>query len=328
MKKVDEALGQTLFLFSGKGVLMACLRKFFLILVFFSLTDLALADSYLEMDLKALMDVTVTSLSKREEKLFDSAAAMYVITADDIRRSGSTRIEEALRMVPGLMVAQNNAWIWSISSRGRSYNPTYENKLLVLIDGQSVYSPIFSGTLWDTINLFLDDIDRIEVIRGPGGSTWGSNAVNGIINIITKPASQTEGVMLSGRLGREEKGVGAFRFGDEISPGNFYRVYGQMRKVEELETKDVLATKSIGVRTDLAPTSDSSLGFSGDFFTGTTDGTLKYPDVNHNKLQTLADNVGTASESLGRHSHSYDTTRNHGYPQYIRQKIKSYVRVR
>ena len=126
----------------------------------------------------------MTSVSRKDESLSKTAAAITVITAEDIRRTGVTSIPEALRLVPGLQVARFNNGSWAISARG--FNSTAANKLLVLIDGRTVYSPLFSGTFWEVQDLILDDIARIEVVRGPGAALWGSNAVNGIINIMTK----------------------------------------------------------------------------------------------------------------------------------------------
>lgn len=177
------------------------------------------ANTYLDMSLEDLMDVTVTSMSKRAQTLQETAAAVHVVTSEDIRRSGATCIPEALRMVPGLMVAQNNAGIWAVSSRGRGFNPVFENKLLVLIDGRSVYSPVFSGTFWETIDVVMEDIDRIEIIRGPGASAWGSNAVNGIINVITKSAADTQGLMAS---------AGCIR---NLRPNHFCEIYHNRPKI-------------------------------------------------------------------------------------------------
>lgn len=143
-----------------------------------------------ELSLEELMNIEVTSVSKKPEKLFETSAAIYVITQEDIRRSGMTSIPELLRMVPGLDVAHFDANIWDISSRG--FNGLYANKLLVLIDGRSVYSVINGGVFWNVQDTLTEDIDRIEVIRGPGAAMWGANAVNGVINIITKNAGDTQ----------------------------------------------------------------------------------------------------------------------------------------
>src|SRR6202047_3544579 len=137
-----------------------------------------------EKSIEDLMDMEVTSVSKKEQKLSQVAAAIFVITQEDIRRSGAMNIPDLLRMVPGLDVAQINANTWAITARG--FNLQFANKLLVLIDGRAVYTPLFGGVNWDVQDVPLEDIDRIEVIRGPGGALWGANAVNGVINIITK----------------------------------------------------------------------------------------------------------------------------------------------
>ncbi len=141
--------------------------------------------------LEDLLNIQVTSVSKKEQKLSRTPAAVFVITQEDIRRSAATSIPDLLRMVPGLDVAQINANTWAISARG--FNSQFANKLLVLVDGRAVYTPLFGGVYWDTVDVPLEDIEQIEVIRGPGGTVWGANAVNGVINIITKSATRDAG---------------------------------------------------------------------------------------------------------------------------------------
>src|SRR6185295_6532395 len=145
--------------------------------------------------LEDLMNVQVTSVSKKEQKLSRIGAAVFVITQEDIRRSGSTNIPDILRMVPGVNVARIDAHTWSISIRG--FSELYGNKVLVMIDGRPMYRQSFSGVRWDEVDVPLESIERIEVIRGPGGTVWGANAVNGVINIISKSALDTQGGMLS-----------------------------------------------------------------------------------------------------------------------------------
>lgn len=174
--------------------------------------------------LEELLRVPVT-LQRRSVALEDMPAAVYVITPEEIRRMGFSSIPEALRMVPGLEVAQIDGSSWAISSRG--FNGRFANKLLVLIDGQSVYTPNFSGVFWDEIDLPLEILDHIEVIRGPGGTLFGPNAVNGIINIITKRAGESDGVSLQGRVGEREHASGAFVFDMAISESTALRVHGQ-----------------------------------------------------------------------------------------------------
>src|SRR5580692_3259815 len=144
--------------------------------------------------LEDLMNIQVTSVSKKEESLSKAPGSIYVITQDDIRHSGAINVPDLLRIVPGVDVARINANTWAISIRG--FNNRYSSKVLVLIDGRTVFSPGFSGVFWDQQSLPLENIDRIEVIRGPGGTVWGANAMNGVINIITKAARDTHGSLI------------------------------------------------------------------------------------------------------------------------------------
>ena len=171
------------------------------------------------------MDVMVTSSSKKAESLRDATSAIYVITQEDIRRSGFQHVADLLRMVPGVQVSAQSANEWAISARG--FNSQYNNKMLVLVDGRSVYDPILGGVYWNEQDLPLEDIDHIEVIRGPGGALWGSNAVNGIVNIITKDSKATQGYYATYVGGSSLYGLGAARYGDQLADGLYYRVYGQ-----------------------------------------------------------------------------------------------------
>lgn len=161
--------------------------------------------------LEQLMSIEVTSVSKKEQKLSRVAAAVFVITQEDIRRSGARNIPDLLRMVPGMDVAQADANTWAVSARG--FNDTYANKLLVMIDGRSVYDPAFGGVLWDVQDVPLEDIDRIEVIRGPGATIWGANAMNGVINIILKSAKSTQGSLLRAGSGSSTTAQGLVQYG-------------------------------------------------------------------------------------------------------------------
>lgn len=175
--------------------------------------------------LEELMNIQVTSVSKKEEKLFETAAAIYVITQEEIRRSGLTSIPELLRLVPGLSVARIDGNKWAITARG--FNGRFTNKLLVLIDGRTIYSPTFSGVFWEAQDVLVEDIERIEVIRGPGGTLWGANAVNGVINIITKRAAETQGGLVTAGSGSEERGFGSLRYGGKIGENAHYRAYAK-----------------------------------------------------------------------------------------------------
>src|SRR5687767_4059118 len=180
-------------------------------------------DDLTNLELTELMNMEVRSASRTPQKLSQVAAAVNVITQEDIRRSGATSIAEALRMAPGLDVARIDSSRWAISSRG--FNDFFANKLLVLMDGRSVYTPLFSGVFWDVQDTMLEDIEQIEVIRGPGAAMWGANAVNGVINIITKHSAETQGTLITAGGGTEETGFGSMRYGGTIKEGLTYRAY-------------------------------------------------------------------------------------------------------
>jgi iron complex outermembrane receptor protein len=177
-----------------------------------------------QLSLEQLGDIEVTTVSKEPVKVSQTPAAIYVITQEDIRRSGATSIPEALRLAPGVEVGRVDSDHWSIAIRG--FAGQFSKSLLVLIDGRSVYTPLFSGVYWDVQNLMLEDVDRIEVIRGPGGTIWGANAVNGVINIITKSANETQGALATLGSGDVNQGVGAARYGGSVGKDFNYRVYG------------------------------------------------------------------------------------------------------
>ncbi len=179
---------------------------------------------FTEFSLEELKNVKITSASKTPEKLSKTPAAVFVITQEDIKRSGATSIPEVLRMAPGVQVARISATEWAVNIRG--LNELYSNKLLVLIDGRSVYSNALSGVFWDIQDTVLEDIDRIEIIRGPGAALWGANAVNGVINIITKNASKTQGGQLT-LLGGNGEGILSVRYGDIAGNNGFYRAYAK-----------------------------------------------------------------------------------------------------
>ncbi|MDQ3624575.1 MAG: TonB-dependent receptor [Verrucomicrobiota bacterium] len=216
-----------------------------------------------------VMSTTVSSVTRMESTLGDSPAAVFVITPEMIRRSGATSIPELLRMVPGVNVARltSNQWVLSI----RGFDNVLANKLLVQVDGRTVYSPIQAGVFWDTIDYPLEDIQRIEVVRGPGGALWGANAVNGVINIISKPAKETHGGLAVVGGGTEERGFATFRFGGQLGDDLHYRVYGKWFERDEsfrfggLAHDDWRSGRS-GFRLDWTPASKDTVTLQGDWF--------------------------------------------------------------
>lgn len=193
-------------------------------LLFFAQPTLSATD-YMDLTLEQLLQVKVHSASKRDERIANAPAAVYAVTSADIERSGVTTIPDVLRMVPGVEVARADSNTWAITIRG--FNSVLANKLLVMIDGRTVYNPIFAGAFWETHDLLLEDIQRVEVIRGPGGSLWGANAVNGVINIITKHTRDTQGNLVSAIYGNEEKGTLSARHGGSFGSIGSYRVYAK-----------------------------------------------------------------------------------------------------
>jgi len=235
----------------------------------------AAADSLADLGLEDLMRIEVTTVSRRPQRIADTAAAVSVLTSDDIRRSGATSIPEALRLIPGVEVARIDGTRWAVSIRG--FNVGFSNKLLVLVDGRSVYSPLFSGTFWDGPDTFLEDIDRIEVVRGPGAVIWGSNAVNGVVNIITKRAADTTGGLVSAAAGPDERRVGV-RYGAAIGGVGQWRVYAQ--NIERNDTVQanssanggVLRQNRAGFRTDLQAGEAGDWTIQGEVYGGDSGG--------------------------------------------------------
>ena len=222
--------------------------------------------------LEDLMKIDVTSVSKKDQTLSRTGAAVFVIGAEDIRRSGAANIPDVLRMAPGVEVAQINSNQWAVSIRG--FNAVYSNKVLVLIDGRSVYTSSFSGVYWDQVDTPLEDIERIEVIRGPGGTVWGANAVNGVINIITKSAADTKGGTVVAASGSREPGQGLLQFGGDAGSQGAYRIFGKYFDTYDSPLPgghtavDGWHTSHLGGRADWGFASGDSVSVQGDFFSG------------------------------------------------------------
>jgi len=233
------------------------------------------------MELEELMKIRVTSVSRKEERIAHAAAAVVVLTQDDIRRSGFNSLPEALRMVPGMDVARLDGHDWAITSRG--FNDVFANKLLVLIDGRSVYTPLFSGVFWDVQDTLLEDIDRIEVIRGPGAAVWGANAVNGVINIMTKSAKDTQGGLLMGGGGTEERVFGGARFCGKLGTNVYYRAYAKYFDRDNsvfqngTDAYDSWYLGRTGFRVDWDATAENLVTFQGDLYGGQEHQTFNVP---------------------------------------------------
>ncbi len=228
--------------------------------------------SFTGLDLNEVLDLEITSVSKKPQTISRAAAAVYVITGDDIRRMGVQNIPDALRMAPGVQVAQVSANAWAVSARGTLGR--FANKLLVLVDGRTVYSPLLSGVFWDVQDTVLADIERIEVIRGPGAALWGANAMNGVINIITKSAAATQGGFAELSKGSQDRGTVSLRYGGQIEGLGHWRVYGKTLKRDPLRLNDGSvgmddsSQQRLGWRADLTPSSRDAIAIQGELYNG------------------------------------------------------------
>ena len=264
-----------------------------------SVADLA------DLSIEQLMNESVTSVSKKATNLDQAPAAISVITGDDIRKLGITSIPEALRLAPGLNVARINNSQWAVSSRG--FNLQYANKLQVLMDGRSVYTPSFGGVYWDAQDMMLEDLERIEVIRGPGATLWGANAVNGVINITSKSSKDTQGGVISTSTGSDEQAAVSLRYGGAISNNFHYRAYLKYFDRDSLvdeggnDTPDAWESIRGGFRTDWEPTVDDLVTFQGDYYSFQTGEYVETPIYTPPFSRTEAvDNHSHGGNLLGR----------------------------
>ncbi len=233
------------------------------------------------LSLDELLNVDVVSVAKLPEKMITTPAAVHVITGEDLRRSGVTSIPEALRMVPGMDVYRIDGNKWAISARG--FAGRFSNKMLVMIDGRIVYTPLFSGVYWDVQDTMIDDIDRIEVICGPGGTLWGSNAVNGIINIITKDSADTQGGLVTFQTGSRGRNTESARYGGWLDGRTSYRLYCKYFDRNDLETAsgsdaaDAWHAGRTGFRLDRNLDGGDKLTLHGDIYKGKSGNTELHP---------------------------------------------------
>lgn len=275
-------------------------------------------DNLSELSLTDLTNV-VTSVSKRPEEAFTASAAIFVITQEDIKNSGLRTIPEILRMAPGLQVTQGDAGYWSITSRGFN-SDGFGNKLLVLMDGRTVYTPLFSGVYWDVQDTFIEDIDRIEIIRGPGATLWGANAVNGVINIITKSAKETQTNVVSTGLGKETKGFIEARHGNNYKENIFYRVYGKRYDYDSSKTTtggnggQEGENYRSGFRVDWEKSASNNITLQGDIYEHREDLNLFIPGgafLNSDLYETQGGNI------MGRLDHRHQNDANSSVQVYF-----------
>lgn len=276
--------------------------------IFFS-TSLYAAEAakFTSLSLEELMNTEVTSVTRSIRPLSQSAAAVTVITEEDIRRSGATAVPELFRMVPGMQVARITASQWAVSIRG--FNSSLVTKLLVLVDGRTVYSPLHSGVYWDVQDLPLEIVERIEVIRGPGASVWGSNAMNGVINILTKKAKDTQGGLATGGLGTEQQD-GSLRYGGKMNEKTFYRGYGRFfNRDSSFQGNDAWQMGQGGIRVDSELDEKNKLSFDGAYYNGEEDirSTMTSQDAPFSE-PLFADGALGGGHLLGRWEHTYSET--------------------
>jgi iron complex outermembrane recepter protein len=282
-----------------------------------------------DLSIEELMNESVTSVSKRGQKLSQAAAALFVINQEDIRRSGALNIPDLLRIVPGLDVAQINSNTWAISARG--FNHQFSDKLLVLIDGRAVYTPTNGGVNWDTQDVPLQDIERIEVIRGPGATVWGANAVNGVINVITKQTKDTQGVLVAAGGGTQDQAFGTAQYGGKIGEDASYRVFTKYFDHNDLPNLAGQDTNNDGwhllhggFRVDGSLSTNDFLTAQGDIYRGSEGAAIDHiasisPPVNETVLRVAGLSGGNI---LGRWKHilanGSDTTVQVYFDRYIR----------
>ncbi|HWD19404.1 MAG TPA: TonB-dependent receptor [Verrucomicrobiae bacterium] len=264
-------------------------------------------------DLDELINLRVTSVSKKQTLVEDSPAAVTVVTGEDIRRLGITTLPEALRLAPGMDVARISGNQWAVSSRG--FNDEFTATLLVMIDGRSVYTPDSGGVFWNAQNVVMEDVERIEVVRGPGATLWGANAVNGVINIVTKSAADTQGGLITASVGSEDHPAATIRYGGEWVTNLYYRVYltyfdrDGLVQTDGRNSDDDWDSWRGGFRMDWEPTSENTLTWQGDYYADETRQPVDQESLAPLRLTAgtyVAENTGF--NTLGRWTHQFSDT--------------------
>jgi iron complex outermembrane recepter protein len=261
--------------------------------------------------IEELMNISVTTVAGQEQDWFRTPAAMYVLTSEDIRRLGHRTVADALRAVPGVFVGNRTAHEWVVGMRG--FSGGLANKTLVLVDGRAVYDPLFGGTFWDVQNMVLADIDRIEVIRGPGATLWGANAVNGVINIITKNSADTQGLLALVGAGNELEGYGALRYGGRLFEGATYRMWGKYFNNDHFaaptgSAHDEWDLGNAGFRFDWDNGVDTKVLFEGGLFSSTRLGEqvrVPVPNQHFQFEQRIGNGRASGGHALLRAEHEF-----------------------
>jgi iron complex outermembrane receptor protein len=280
------------------------------------------------LSLEELMEVEVTSVSRRPERQSQAPSAIQVVSGGDIRRFGATSIPEALRLASNLHVAQIDARGWAISARG--FNGSTANKMLVMIDGRTVYTPLYSGVFWDAQDTLLADVDRIEVVSGPGGTLWGANAVNGVISVVSKPARETQGLYAEGGAGSELRSFGAVRYGGALSEDLHYRIYTKYLNRDDALTaagarsSDGWDAVQGGYRLDWDLSTTGLVTLQGDLY----DSPIEQPDTDADLAMSGGNLLTRWSQNLSEHSHVqlqlyYDHT-SRDIPASIAEELDTY----
>jgi len=275
----------------------------------------------LDLSVEDLLNVKVTSVAKKAQSLNDAPAAAFVINNEDIKRSGATNIPDALRLAPGLDVARIDANKWAVTARG--FNGRRANKLLVLIDGRSAYTRSFAGVYWENQDVMMEDIDRIEIIRGPGATLWGANAVNGVINIITKDSAKTQGALLNAGGGTHEQGFGSFRYGAKFGEDTTARAYikgfnrGEFSNQAGGGAGDDWSKVQGGFRLDSRLSPQDKVTFQGDIYETDTQQLSQYPSTLPPFTVNQKDNIpATGGNLLARLQHTFSSTSDYSLQFY------------
>ncbi|TPQ24802.1 TonB-dependent receptor plug domain-containing protein [Methylomonas koyamae] len=275
-----------------------------------------------DLNLEELMAVKITSVAKKVQSLQDSAAAVFVISNEDIKRSGATSIPDALRLAPGIDVGRIDSNKWAVSSRG--FNGRFANKLLVLIDGRNLYTPAFAGVYWELQDVMLEDVERIEVVRGSGAALWGANAVNGVINIITRHSADTQGGLVNAGGGTEERAFGAFRYGTRLNDTTTARAYlkgferDALARANGSSAGDYWSKMQGGFRLDSEVSDADSLTVQGDMYSADLNQQLSLATLTAPYRQVVGDRaMASGGNIVSRWQHDFSDTSNTTLQLYL-----------